>query len=179
MKGAEEAYWGIRGLHLLATHHEKYKKHGSDLDANLVSNLEDAINRSTADSALALAEQTRIYQDFQKTFDHYDILITPATNVLPFPHQLSYPTTVQGQPAKHYLEWCSILYGISLVGHPAVSLPAGLDENGTPFGLQIVGPRFTDHHLLEIAQALESVLANDPETRRREPNLEAFSTGVV
>ena len=166
MKGAEEAYWGVRGLHLLATHHEKYKQHGADLDANLVFNLEDAIQRSTADSAQALAEQTRLHREFQRIFDDHDILITPATNVLPFPHSVNHPTTVQGQKAKHYLEWCSILYGISLVGHPAVSIPAGLDQNGAPFGLQIIGRRFSDHHLLESAQALEHLLGGHDETKR-------------
>ena len=173
MTGAEEAYWGVRGLHLLATHQAKYEKHGSELDANLASNLEDAMKRSTADSAFALAEQTRIHQDFQKVFDDYDILITPATNVLPFPHSINHPTTVEGHPARHYLSWCSLLYSISLVGHPAVSLPAGLDESGTPFGLQVVGPRFKDHALLEISQALESLLAGIGETRRPEPDLSA------
>lgn len=175
MTGAEEAYWGVRGLHLLTGHHARYQKHGADLDANLVSNLEDALKQSAADSAFALAEQTRLYQEFQKVFDKHDVLITPATNVLPFPHRVNHPTTVQGQPARHYLEWCGILYGISLVGHPAVSLPAGLDEQGTPFGLQIVGPRFADHRLLEIAQALESLFARSEEMKRPLPDLEALS----
>lgn len=175
LTGAEEAYWGVRGLHLLATHHAKYHKHGSDLDENLVSNLEDAIKRTTANSAFALAEQTRLHQDFQKAFDQHDILITPATNVVPFPHRINHPMTIQGQPARHYLEWCSILYGISLVGHPAVSIPAGLDENGTPFGLQIIGPRFSDHRLLEIAQALESLFEGIDETKRPKPNISKLS----
>lgn len=175
LTGTEEAYWGVRGLHLLATHQAKYEKHGSELDANLVSNLEDAIKRSTADSAFALAEQTRIYQDFQKVFHDYDVLITPATNVTPFPHTINHPTTVGGQPARHYLSWCSLLYSISLVGHPAVSLPAGLDGNGTPFGLQIVGARFSDQKLLGIAQALESLLASNVETTRPKADLPALA----
>ena len=73
--------------------------------------------------AAALAEQTRIYQNFQPIFDRYDVLITPAVNVLPFPHQLSYPKTLDGRPARHYSEWYSITYGISLVGHSAVAIP--------------------------------------------------------
>lgn len=176
MTGAEEAYWGVRGLHLLATHQAKYEKHGSELDANLVSNLEDAIKRSTADSAFALAEQTRIYQDFQKVFDDCDILITPATNVTPFPHTINHPAEVGQQPARHYLSWCSLLYSISLVGNPAVSLPAGLDESGTPFGLQIVGARFSDQKLLEVAQALESLFAGNAKTTRAEPVLSALTS---
>lgn len=175
MEGVEEAYRGVRGLHLLATQHARYKKHPNDLDANLTWNLDDALKQSTADSAFALAEQTRIYQEFQKTFEQHDILITPATNVQPFPHEVNHPTILNGQPVRHYLEWCSILYGISLVGHPAVAIPAGLDENGIPFGLQIVGPRYSDHRLLEIAQALEALFSSFPETSRPQPDLKALS----
>ncbi|KAH8807349.1 amidase [Xylogone sp. PMI_703] len=175
MKNAEMAYWGVRGLHLLAGHKKLYDEHRDKLEPNLLFNIEDSLKSSSADMAAALAEQTHIYQEFQTVFDHYDILITPAVNVLPFPHQVYYPETVDGRPARHYAEWFSIAYGISLVGHPAISIPAGLDPQGTPFGLQIVGPRFGDHRLLEIAQALESLLATYPETHRPVPDTTALS----
>ncbi|MBO4227200.1 hypothetical protein GRB70_32935 [Bradyrhizobium neotropicale] len=42
------------------------------------------------------------------------------------------------------------------MGHPAASIPAGLDSQGTPFGLQVVGPRNGDRRVLEIRLALES-----------------------
>jgi len=176
MEKAESAYWHLRGLHLLASHRDKYDKHGNDLDRNLVDNLEDVLPHSLADAAAALADQTRIYQKFQRIFDNYDVLITPAANVLPFPHAIPYPKTLNGRPARHYAEWFSISYGISLVGHPALSLPAGLDTQGTPFGLQVVGPRFAEHRLLEIGQALESLLARHTETRRPVPNMVALSS---
>lgn len=175
MQNGEMAYWGMRGLDFLGSQKKRYDEHRDNLDPNLISNMEDAINSSSADMAAALAEQTRIYQGFQAVFDRYDVLITPAVNVLPFPHKLSYPKTLDGRPARHYAEWYSIAYGISLVGHPAISIPAGLDPQGTPFGLQIVGPRFGDHRLLEIAQALESLLASYPETRRPVPDTDALS----
>jgi Asp-tRNA(Asn)/Glu-tRNA(Gln) amidotransferase A subunit family amidase len=40
-------------------------------------------------------------------------------------------------------------------GHPALSLPAGRLPNGLPFGLQITGPRFRDHLLLDLASSWE------------------------
>ena len=42
-------------------------------------------------------------------------------------------------------------------GHPAVSVPIGVDDVGVPFGLQIVGPRFRDGLALGLAQLLERV----------------------
>lgn len=38
-------------------------------------------------------------------------------------------------------------------GHPALSLPAGRLPNGLPFGLQVTGPRFRDHLLLDLASS--------------------------
>jgi Asp-tRNA(Asn)/Glu-tRNA(Gln) amidotransferase A subunit family amidase len=40
-------------------------------------------------------------------------------------------------------------------GHPALSLPAGRLPNGLPFGLQVTGPRFRDHLLLDLAGSWE------------------------
>jgi amidase len=171
-EGAERAYWlGVRSLYFMASFYEKYRTQKDDLDANLVSNIESALQAKPEEYAAALADQSRIYRDFQETFDKYDVLITPAANVLPFEHKILHPETLDGRPARHYGEWFSISYGISLVGHPALSIPAGLDPQGTPFGLQVVGPRFGDHRLLEIGVALESLLQSSPETKRPIPNL--------
>src|SRR5207248_142883 len=43
----------------------------------------------------------------------------------------------------------------NMTGHPAVSLPAGRLPNGLPFGLQVTGPRFGDHMLLDLADSWE------------------------
>ncbi len=48
---------------------------------------------------------------------------------------------------------------MTLVGHPAVSLPLGLDRNGMPFGLQIVGPRGGDAVGVGVAAAIEAAVA--------------------
>lgn len=175
MQNAEMAYWGARGLNLLAGHKKRYDEQRDQLSHNLVYNIEDSLQSTSADMAAALAEQTQIYRNFQDIFDDYDILITPAVNVLPFPHKELYPEVLDDRPARHYAEWYSICYGISLVGHPAVSLPAGIDPQGTPFGIQIVGRRYGDHRLLEIAQALESLLASFPETQQPHPDIVALS----
>ena len=60
---------------------------------------------------------------------------------------------------------------MTLPGHPAVSLPVGLDRNGMPFGLQIVGPRGGDAFVLSVAAELEALLAGDARTARPVPDL--------
>ena len=44
----------------------------------------------------------------------------------------------------------------NLSGHPALSVPGGISSNGLPFGLEIVGPRWRDDLVLEVAAAWEA-----------------------
>jgi amidase len=65
-----------------------------------------------------------------------------------------------------------------VVGHPAISLPVGLDRHGMPFGLQIVGPRGGDAIVLRVAAGLETLLAGDARTARPVPSLPALKTAA-
>jgi Asp-tRNA(Asn)/Glu-tRNA(Gln) amidotransferase A subunit family amidase len=50
----------------------------------------------------------------------------------------------------------------TLLGAPAISLPAGFGKNGLPLGIQIVGSYRQDLHLLRVAKWIEGALAFDP-----------------
>ncbi|MFY7835556.1 MAG: amidase family protein, partial [Novosphingobium sp.] len=43
----------------------------------------------------------------------------------------------------------------SLAGLPAMSVPAGLDRNGLPLGLQVIGKAFDEQGVLNASLALE------------------------
>ena len=57
--------------------------------------------------------------------------------------------------AKYCAPW-------TLLGTPAVSLPAGFGKSGLPLGLQIVGAYRQDYRTLRVAKWIESVLKFDP-----------------
>ncbi len=50
----------------------------------------------------------------------------------------------------------------TLLGAPAITLPAGFGKHGLPLGLQIVAPWRQDHRLLGVAKWIENVLNFDP-----------------
>jgi amidase len=50
----------------------------------------------------------------------------------------------------------------TLLGAPAVSLPAGFGKNRLPLGLQVVGAYREDYRLLRVAKWIEDVLSFDP-----------------
>jgi hypothetical protein len=68
-----------------------------------------------------------------------------------------------------------LTYIVTLTTHPAISLPCGVDDQGLPFGLQIVGPFQGDGKTLAVAQALEHAFNGVPSLRRPRPNLSALA----
>ena len=57
-------------------------------------------------------------------------------------------------PIKMYL---GDIYTVSanLAGLPAISVPCGLDEEGMPIGLQLMGDCFNEKDVLKVAYAFE------------------------
>jgi amidase len=117
-----------------------------------------------------------IYQNWQRFFADYDVILTPAITLSPRPWSELYPAEIDGKPTRTYFHWLAMAYAVTIVGHPAISLPVGLDRNGLPFGLQIVGPRGGDAKVLAVAAALEAHLAGDPLTARPVPDIARLKT---
>jgi len=125
---------------------------------------------SLGDVAWAQAEQTRVLQRFQRVFDDYDLLLSPTTPVSPFPWTQSHAERIDGRPQDNYYRWLALTYVVTLTTHPAISLPCGIDAQGMPFGLQVVGRFRGDLPLLGAAAALESAFARRAELQRPRPD---------
>lgn len=74
----------------------------------------------------------------------------------------------------NYFEYVGLTYAITLLNHPAISIPCGVDREGMPFGIQIVGRRNEDLKVMHAAIALEQLLARNPLTARPLPDLVAL-----
>src|SRR3546814_19971325 len=70
-----------------------------------------------------------------------------------------------------YFHWLALTYGITNTGHPACAVPCGVDHEGMPFGLQVVGPHKGDGFTLGAAHAIEQVFAANPALARPIPDL--------
>jgi aspartyl-tRNA(Asn)/glutamyl-tRNA(Gln) amidotransferase subunit A len=55
----------------------------------------------------------------------------------------------------------------SMAGLPAVSVPAGLSEDGLPLGLHVIGRPFDEETVLHVAQAIEDAAGFDAVPRIR------------
>jgi aspartyl-tRNA(Asn)/glutamyl-tRNA(Gln) amidotransferase subunit A len=84
----------------------------------------------------------------------YDLLVTPTVPVAPFPVGRNVPDpSFVGS-----LAWTPFTYPFNLTQQPAASVPSGLDDEGLPVGLQLIGARFTDSTVLSAAHAIENCL---------------------
>ncbi|MFJ5370691.1 amidase, partial [Bosea sp. CER48] len=169
--GTDEAFEILRAVGFLASHYDKARDTPDMVGPNVRANVEEGLGYSALDIVRGMKLQTELYQRWQGFFDHYDVILSPAVTLSPRPWTELYPAEIDGKPTRTYFHWLALAYAVTVVGHPAISLPVGLDRNGMPFGLQIVGPRGGDAKVLAVAAALEAALAGDPLTARPVPDL--------
>jgi len=174
--GADDAFAVLRAAMFVAMHGKTYRERPDMLGPNVKANVEEGLRYSLEDYARAATAQTRIYRSFQSFFATCDVLVSPTITLSPRPWTELFPAEIDGQPTSSYFHWLALAYGVTLAGHPALSLPCGVDEAGLPFGLQIVGPRGGDAIVLSVAAAFESAFATDPELRRPTPDLTRLAT---
>jgi len=94
--------------------------------------------------------RTLLINEFDELFKTYDVLIGPVAPTPAF--KLGENTA---DPIKMYM--CDIMtVPASLVGLPAISVPAGVSESGLPIGVQLMGPMRSDAKLLALARSMET-----------------------
>ena len=164
----------LRAEAFVAGMHAAYEKDPNSLGPNTRANYEMGAQMSLLDSAWAQAEQTRLIRKFQDTFADYDLILSPTTPVSPFPWTQLYADTINGEKQENYYRWLALTYVVTLLTHPAISLPCGVDHAGMPFGLQIVGGFRSDHQVLGAAHAMELAFSASTELRRPRPDLRAL-----
>ncbi len=174
--GTDEAFEVLRALGFLSAHLQKVRDTPDQVGPNVRANVEEGLRYSAEDIARAFSLQTALYHRWQSFFGRYDIILTPTITVSPRSWRELYPAVIDGTPTRTYFHWLAMAYAVTLVGHPALSLPVGRDCNGMPFGLQIVGPRGGDALVLRVAAELEALLAGDPRTARPTPDLAVLTT---
>jgi aspartyl-tRNA(Asn)/glutamyl-tRNA(Gln) amidotransferase subunit A len=90
-----------------------------------------------------------ILRDFYDAFEQVDALLTPTAPSAAF---------AQGEnmddPVRMYLNDVFTVPA-SMAGVPAMSVPAGLDSNGLPLGLQVIGRPFDEETVFAVSAAIE------------------------
>lgn len=96
--------------------------------------------------------RTLIKKDFEDVFAAgVDAILTPATPSAAF----GLGEMAEADPVQMYLNDVFTVT-VNLAGLPGISVPAGLDPQGLPLGLQLIGRPWEEGDLLNTAYALES-----------------------
>ncbi|MBW3244741.1 amidase [Epibacterium sp. DP7N7-1] len=88
-----------------------------------------------------------------RMFDSYDAVLLPSAQCWPFPVDWDYPKEIAGQAMDTYHRWMEVVVPASLLGLPALAVPAGRGgPDQLPIGLQIIGPHGSDAQILGLGQ---------------------------
>src|SRR5436305_11282433 len=108
------------------------------LKPEVIWNIEQGLKLTVEDLERAEAQRVAMTARTLEFFRTYHLLLTPATIVAPFPVEHRYVAECAGKKFDNYVEWLAIVYAITLVCCPALSLPCGFTATGLPVGLQMV-----------------------------------------
>ena len=128
------------------------------LKPEVIWNIEEGLKLSVEQLERAEAQRVAMTARTLEFFRTYDLLLTPATIVAPFPVENRYVAECAGKKFDNYVEWLGIVYAITLVCCPALSLPCGFTASGLPVGLQMVAAPRGEAPLLAGARLLEDIL---------------------
>ena len=85
----------------------------------------------------------------EKNFEKYDVLLTPVVPTTAF--DIGSKTS---NPLEMYLaDICTV--SINVAGVPAISVPCGVDKQGMPIGMQLIGNKFQEETILNAAYTFE------------------------
>jgi aspartyl-tRNA(Asn)/glutamyl-tRNA(Gln) amidotransferase subunit A len=103
------------------------------------------------DAYFTKAQKVRalIKQDFARAFEQCDVILTPTAPSAAF--------ALGEKSADPIAMYLNDVFAVpaSLAGLPAMSVPGGLDEQGLPLGLHLIGPELDEQAVLNAALAIE------------------------
>jgi amidase len=158
--GLRETALVLRGLRFVALYQDRmnepeFRKWVNPL---VTGNVEQGLKYTIGDVGRALRHRSELWERTRRFFDKYDILVTLTTPIPPFPAEMRFPTEIAGKPMENYVDWAALAYAFTMVGLPAMSVPAGWTKKGLPVGIQIVGRRYAEAAVLRAGAAYEMAL---------------------
>ncbi|MHA1147918.1 MAG: amidase [Promethearchaeota archaeon] len=134
------------------------KKYKDKMDPTLVTMCKMGDAFSAKDIKVAELQLEMINENIAEHFKKYDVLITPATPItaVNVDNTLLDMIEIEGRKVSTN-DWTAFTYPFNMSGHPAASIPCGWHSNGLPMGMQIVGKRWDEVTVLQVAKAFEKI----------------------
>ena len=93
--------------------------------------------------------RTLVMDKFNDAFKKYDVILTPTAPTTAF--KIGEKTS---NPLEMYLQdICTV--SVNVAGLPGISIPCGVDSQGLPIGMQLIGNKFSEETIIKVAHAYE------------------------
>ena len=124
-----------------------------DLNRQAIWEIERGLNLSAMEVHRASEMRSDWFRTAATLFDTYDVLALPSAQMWPFDITLEWPRSIGTTTMDTYHRWMEVVIPASLIGLPAISVPAGFGgPHDMPMGLQLIGRRGSDAKLLQVAE---------------------------
>ncbi len=100
----------------------------------------------------ALMIRNAMKQEFDKVFKEYDFILGPTTTTVAYPLDENLD-----DPTKSFMDDVLVI-PVNMAGLPGMSIPMGKDQDNMPIGLHIIGNRFEEAKMYQLAYDLEKKL---------------------
>jgi amidase len=109
----------------------------------------------------SLARRDQLIQSLDRFLEEHDAWLCPVAAIPAFahrqPNRLDLPLEVEGEMVSGVMATMAHCLIASLTGHPAIVLPLAQSSKGLPIGLQVIGRRWEDMALLNVAEVLTEI----------------------
>ena len=160
--GADDCFQVLRGEYFVEILGDLYRTERARMKDTVVWNIEYGLSLTAQTIAHASLMRSQVFERFRRFLDGFDAWLLPTAQVLPFSVDVPYPTEINGEKLRTYIDWLASCSRVSVTGHPALSLPAGFASDGgppLPVGLQLVGHWGQDEALFDVAESVQAILA--------------------
>jgi amidase len=158
LREAHECFHVLRAFDYAVSKSALLRSKRDQLKPEVIWNIEEGLKLTVEQLERAEGQRVAMTARTLEFFKTYDLLLTPATIVAPFPIEDRFVAECAGKKFDNYVEWLGIVYAITLACCPALSLPCGFTASGLPVGLQMVAAPRGEAQLLAGAKVLEDIL---------------------
>ena len=146
---------------MLTSMEQHMAEHGHEFGLDVRTSLALARSLTSRDYVRAQRARTRVTAHFERALGQVDAIISPTTGCT--------APAIRPDVLPHGESDLALLSALmrfvfpsNLTGHPAVSFPAGYDDQGLPVGMQAIGRPWDEWLLLRLAAASERSLDRQP-----------------